>query len=85
MEAIDQVVQVGGALLILAAFILAQMGRLETDSLPYLGLNLVGSTVLAIDAWIGTEWGFLLLEGVWAIVSAVGLARALRSAPATPG
>lgn len=85
MEAIDQVVQVGGALLILAAFILAQMGRLETDSLPYLGLNLVGSTILAIDAWIGAEWGFLLLEGVWAIVSAVGLARALRTAPAAPG
>ena len=80
MEAIDQVVQVGGALLILAAFILAQVGRLETDSLPYLGLNLVGSTVLAIDAAIGAEWGFLLLEGVWAIVSAAGLARALRRA-----
>jgi hypothetical protein len=85
MDAIDQVVQVGGALLILAAFILAQMGRLETDSLPYLGSNLVGSTILAIDAWIGAEWGFLLLEGVWAIVSAVGLARALRTAPAAPG
>ncbi len=85
MEAIDQVVQVGGALLILAAFILAQMGRLETDSLPYLGLNLVGSTILAIDAWIGAEWGFLLLEGVWAIVSAVGLVRVLRTGPAAPG
>ncbi len=85
MEAIDQVVQVGGALLILAAFILAQMGRLETDSLPYLGLNLVGSTILAIDAWIGAEWGFLLLEGVWAIVSAGGLVRVLRTAPAAPG
>ena len=83
MEAIDQVVQVGGALLILAAFILAQVGRLETDSLAYLGLNLVGSTVLAIDAAIGAEWGFLLLEGVWAIVSAIGLARAFRRSPAT--
>jgi hypothetical protein len=85
MEAIDQVVQVGGALLILAAFILAQVGRLETGSVPYLGLNLVGSAILAIDAAIGAEWGFLLLEGVWAIVSAAGLARALRRSPASPG
>jgi hypothetical protein len=85
LEAIDQVVQVGGALLILAAFILAQVGRLETDSLAYLGLNLVGSTILAIDAAIGAEWGFLLLEGVWAIVSAIGLARTLRRVPGTPG
>ena len=85
MEAIDQVVQVGGALLILAAFILAQMDRLESDSVTYLALNLVGSTVLAVDAWIGAEWGFLLLEGVWAVVSAFGLARAVRRVPAPPG
>ena len=85
MEAIDQFVQVGGALLILAAFILAQVGRLETDSRPYLVLNLIGSSILAVDAWIGAEWGFLLLEGVWAIVSAIGLGRALRRSPALPG
>jgi hypothetical protein len=85
MEAIDQVVQVGGALLILSAFILAQVGRLETGSIPYLVLNLVGSTVLAVDAAIGAEWGFLLLEGVWAIVSAAGLVGAVRRSPASPG
>ena len=45
MEAIDQIVQVGGALLILAAFILAQVGRLETGSIPYLVLNLVGPAI----------------------------------------
>jgi len=84
MEAIDQVVQVGGALLILAAFILAQVGRLETGSVAYLVLNLVGSSVLAVDAWLGAEWGFLLLEGVWAIVSAIGLVRVVSRGPASP-
>lgn len=84
MEAIDQVVQVGGALLILAAFILAQVGRLETGSVAYLVLNLVGSSVLAVDAWLGAEWGFLLLEGVWAIVSAIGLARVVSRGRASP-
>ena len=85
MEAIDQVVQVGGALLILAAFILAQVGRLETGSVTYLVLNLAGSSVLAVDAALGAEWGFLLLEGVWAIVSAIGLTRALRRSPGLRG
>lgn len=84
MEAIDQVVQVGGALLILAAFILAQVGRLETGSVAYLVLNLVGSSVLAVDAWLGAEWGFLLLEGVWAIVSAIGLVRVVSRGRASP-
>jgi hypothetical protein len=45
----------------------------------YLVLNLVGSAVLAADAWWGRQWGFVLLEGVWAAVSLGGLA-ALRSA-----
>jgi len=37
--------------------------------------NLVGSTALAIDAYFGAQWGFVLLEGVWAIVSAAAVAR----------
>ena len=82
MHAVEALVQIGGALLILAAFILAQVGRLETGSIAYLGLNLAGSSILAVDAALGAEWGFLLLEGVWAIVSAVGLGRAVRRSPA---
>ena len=78
-DVLEQAVQVVGALAILAGFVLAQMRRLRTDTVAYLTLNLVGSTILAIDAAIGGEPGFLLLEGVWAIVSAVGLARAVRT------
>ena len=44
-------------------------------SLAYLVLNLVGAIVLAVDAALGRQWGFLLLEGVWAAVSALSLVR----------
>ena len=69
----DQFIQVGGALLILAAFTAAQAGRLDPHSGRYLTLNLLGSTILAYDALHGREWGFLLLELVWAVVSAWGV------------
>jgi hypothetical protein len=69
----DQVIQVFGALCILAAFVLAQFGHLRTTSGWYLVLNFVGSAILAALAGIGVQWGFLLLEGVWAIVSLWGL------------
>jgi hypothetical protein len=74
---VDQVVQIVGALLILAAFAAVQFGRMRTDSRLYLALNLFGSAILAVLAVSGQQWGFVLLEGVWAIVSGWGLARLL--------
>jgi hypothetical protein len=81
----DQVIQVIGALLILAGFAAAQFGALRVDSVLYLVLNLAGSLVLAYLAAIDDQWGFLLLETVWAIVSAWSLSRVLRGLPVAGG
>ena len=72
---VSTLVQVTGSLLILVPFVLVQVGRLRTTSPAYGVLNFVGSTVLALDAWHGHQWGFLLLEGTWAVVSLAGLVR----------
>jgi hypothetical protein len=70
---LDQALQVFGALLILVAFAAAQLNRLDQRSYPYLLLNLVGSAILAYLALQTQQWGFVLLETVWAIVSLGGL------------
>jgi len=70
----DQIVQVAGAALILVAYVAAQAERLDPQSRLYLGLNLAGSLILAVLAASGSQWGFLMLEGAWAIVSLWGLA-----------
>jgi membrane-bound ClpP family serine protease len=69
----DQVIQIVGALLILTAFAAVQFERMRPDSRLYLALNLIGSAILAVLAVNTSQWGFVLLEGVWAIVSAWGL------------
>ena len=72
------VLELGGAVSILAPFTLGQLRLLDQHSLVYLVLNLVGSAVLAVIAFAEERWGFLLLEGVWSIVSAVSLVGVLR-------
>jgi hypothetical protein len=65
----SQLFQIAGALMILAAFCFAQLRGLDQRSYVYLVLNLIGSAILAVLAFQGRQWGFVLLEGVWAIVS----------------
>jgi hypothetical protein len=79
----DQLIQIVGALLILTAFAAVQFDRMRPDSRTYLTLNLIGSAILAVLAVAASQWGFVLLEGVWAVVSAWGLAAA--SAEGRPG
>ena len=69
----DQVVQVIGAVLILVAYWAAQTERLDPQSRLYLGLNLLGSAILGVLAASSAQWGFLLLEGAWALISLWGL------------
>ena len=68
-----QVISVVGALLILIPFAANQINRLNRDSVAYQLMNLAGSGILAIIAVIERQYGFLLLEGTWALVSLWGL------------
>ena len=69
----SQFVQILGAVLVLIAYIAGQLKLLDGKSYPYLVLNLLGSGLLAVLAAAAAQWGFLLLEGTWALVSLLSL------------
>ena len=70
---IGQIIQLVGALLILIGFAGSQMGWFGVKEVRYLVLNAVGSGILATIAILDRQWGFILLESTWTIISLIGL------------
>jgi hypothetical protein len=76
----NQILSVVGSLLVLAAYFALQRGHLASGSRVYSAMNFFGA---ALMTWVAvSEWqvGFILLEGVWALLSFPGM---LRKAPTT--
>ena len=70
-----QLLSLLGAAQVLSAFIAAQFGKLSTSSVLYLLLNTLGGACLAVSALLERNFGFIVLEGTWTLVSAWGLLR----------
>jgi hypothetical protein len=79
--------QLAGSGLVVTAFILHQRGIMGALSWRYQALNLVGALILAVNGVLERQFGFVLLEGVWAFASGLALmktstqATSLGSAP----
>ncbi|TSC81252.1 MAG: Uncharacterized protein G01um101419_844 [Parcubacteria group bacterium Gr01-1014_19] len=58
-----------GAAIILLAFYLSQTRKLNQDSLWYDALNLFGSGILVAYSILLSSVPFLLLNGVWFLIS----------------
>ena len=74
-----QGISVVGACVVLYAFYMQQQGTWRANEIRYLACNFVGTAVLTVVAWIGSQWGFVLIEAIWAIVSFRGLVRAMHA------
>ena len=69
----EQLIQIIGMVFILLAFIALQTKRMSATSVLYLVINIVGSGILTVSAYMTQQWGFVGLEGVWGLVAAIGL------------
>src|SRR5262245_36203861 len=66
-----------GVSLLLAAFLSSLTGWMRAEGIAYLSLNLVGAALACLSSYMIDFMPFVLLEGAWAVVAAVALARNL--------
>jgi hypothetical protein len=78
------IIEFMGAILILVPFALLQAGRTSPHSPFYLWLNLIGSGMLAVVAWVGQQWGFVLVQVAWTVAAGWGLSPRRRRARRVP-
>jgi hypothetical protein len=62
-----------GVTLLLVAFFLNLVGRIPKEGAAYLLLNVVGAGLACLASVLLRYWPFIILEGCWTLVSAIGL------------
>jgi hypothetical protein len=67
-----------GVTLLLVAFFLNLVGKIGKESFAYLFLNVVGAGIACLASVMLRYLPFIILEGCWTLVSAVGLAAHLK-------
>lgn len=69
----NQVIAFIASVIVLGAYALLQTGKLSNEGRIFNFMNFVATGTLALIAWLEHQWGFLFLEGTWAIVSMYAL------------
>ncbi|XMO86287.1 hypothetical protein AAFN75_15980 [Algibacter sp. AS12] len=62
-----------GVFQILLAYLLNVLGKIHNKHLAFILLNLVGASMACIASILIQYWPFIILEGIWALVSLYSL------------
>lgn len=72
-----QFISLAGAAMVLGAYFAYQRGVMGKESRWFNALNFVGAGLVAIAAAAARQWGIVLLEATWSLLSLHALVRQL--------
>ncbi len=84
MYMVTTLIGFAGGLAVLLSFAGAATGRLSTHSAAYHAMNLGGALAMVASGLPADAWPSVAVNVTWALISGVGLARALTPAPTEP-
>jgi hypothetical protein len=64
-----------GVTLILLAFLLLSIKKIEQTDKSYLYMNFIGAGFACVGAWLIHSIPFVLLEGIWSLVALWGIVK----------
>ena len=67
-----------GTFLVLGAYFLLSAGKINSASLQYQGINLLGAALLTIYGFMLAAWASIALNAIWGVIALVALLRVLR-------
>lgn len=70
-----------GVALILLAYLLLQLRRIDPQSAAFSGLNAVGAALVLLSLYYDFNLPAAVIEGAWLLISLYGLALAWRGSP----
>jgi hypothetical protein len=68
-----------GVFQILLAYVLNVLGKLKSKDLTFILLNLIGGSMACLASILMDYLPFIILEGVWTIVSLIALIKFLKT------
>ncbi len=62
-----------GVAILLIAFLLNILGKIERNNLTYIIMNIVGAGLACLASWMINYLPFVILEATWTVVSIIAL------------
>ena len=73
-----------GVVLIIVAYLMLQLNRINSNSLSYSLLNAFGASLIIISLIFNFNLSAFIMEAIWVVISLFGLYRYFRPQPLRP-